>query len=457
MSSLIRAGRATLVTILLLATTADLHAQAAKAGKPAKATKPASSKKVASSGADPLAAALTKATDPATCIRGTQEYVFGVYKAAEAAKHPIDSDSVEALTRNFAGRCADKVATSSPNGQLGLLAQLYKLSGRKALADSAVARSLALAKTPQERAAALMLAAMNNTDAPAIEAGYSAALDSMPDDALPFKFQLHSGLLAEYRHEDNDAAIARHARAVLAIVPAVPAEAHGNKALEEALVVAYKNLAEVLADDGHADSSLAVLARAEQDLSWMKDLGEQLKEPKLRYSLVGKKAPTIDGKRWFNAPSGTSEAPITGKVAVVQFTATWCPPCKRSYPELRTIAEKYAGKPVQLVLHTTLYGTFEGREVDDTQEIAADSLYYSQVQKLDVPIGLQVDHLKRDSTGKVIFENGVDERYGVTDIPTTVIIDRAGVVRRILTGWDAGNTGRIEETVNLLLAEVPRT
>jgi thiol-disulfide isomerase/thioredoxin len=221
--------------------------------------------------------------------------------------------------------------------------------------------------------------------------------------------------------------------------------------------VAYKNLAEVLADDGHADSSLAVLARAEQELSWAKDLGEQLKEPKLRYSLVGKPAPMIDGKRWFNAPSGTSQAPITGKVAVVQFTATWCPPCKRSYPELRTIADRYAGKPVQLVLHTTLYGTFEGREVNDAQEIAADSLYYSQVQRLDVPIGLQVDHLKRDSTGKMIFENGVDERYGVTDIPTTVIIDRAGVVRRILTGWDAGNKARIEETVEHLLAEAPRT
>ena len=461
MSSLIRAGRATLVTILLLAATPDLRAQAAgkpaKTAKPASATKAASARKAASGPADPLSEAIAKATDPATCLRGVQGFVFGFYKAAAAAKRPIDSDSVEALTRTFTGRCADRVASRTPNDQLGLLAQLYKLSGRKALADSAVARSLALAKTPRERAAALMLAAMNSTDTPAIEAGYSAALDSMPDDALPFKFQLHSGLLAEYRHEDNDAAIARHARAVLAIVPAVPAEAHGNKPLEEALVVAYKNLAEVLADDGHADSSLAVLARAEQDLSWMKDLGEQLKEPKLRYSLVGKKAPTIDGKRWFNTPSGTSEAPITGKVAVVQFTATWCPPCKRSYPELRTIAEKYAGKPVQLVLHTTLYGTFEGREVNDTQEIAADSLYYSQVQRLDVPIGLQVDHVKRDSTGKMIFENGVDERYGVTDIPTTVIIDRTGVVRRILTGWDAGNAARIAETVDGLLVEAPRT
>ena len=45
----------------------------------------------------------------------------------------------------------------------------------------------------------------------------------------------------------------------------------------------------------------------------------------------------------------------------------------------------------------------------------------------------------------------------MTDIPTTVIIDRAGVVRRILTGWDAGNAARITESLDQLLAEAPRT
>ncbi len=449
MSSLIRPGRATLLAILLLAATEDVHAQAAK---PAKSAKPAASKKAAAGPADPLTAALAKATDPATCLRGTQEYVYAVYKAAEATKQPITGDSANALARIFASRCADKVAArAATTEQLGLLAQLYKIAGRKALVDSTVVRSLAVAKTPRERAGALMFAAMSSTDKPEIEARYSAALDSMPDDALPFKFQLHSGLLAEYRHADNDAAIARHARAVIAIVPAVPAEAHGNKELEEALVVAYKNLAETLADDGHADSSLAVLARAEQDLSWMKGIDTLLKEPKLRYSLVGKAAPMIDGKLWLNAPPGTTQAPIAGKVGVIQMTATWCPPCKRSYPELRTISEKYAGKPVQVVLHTTLYGSFEGRDVNDTEEITADREYYSKIQRLDVPIGLQIDHLQHDSTGKMIFEDAVGERYGVTDIPTTVIIDQTGVVRRILTGWDAGNAGRITEVVDGLL------
>jgi hypothetical protein len=265
MSSLSRSARATLLTILLLAATTDVNAQAA--AKPGKSAKPAATKKAASPSAtkapsaDPRAAALAKATDPATCMQSMQQYVFGLYKEAEAAKRPNGSDSLEALGRDFSGRCADKGAAHAPSAQLGFLAQLYKVSGRRALADSTIARSLAAASTPHERAAALMLAAMNNTDRPDAEARFSAALDSLPDEALPFKFQLHSGLLAEYRHADNDAAIARHARAVIAIIPAIPAGAHGTKELDDALVVAYKNLAEVLADDGHADSSLAVQAQ----------------------------------------------------------------------------------------------------------------------------------------------------------------------------------------------------
>jgi hypothetical protein len=159
----------------MLVTARDVRAQAAtsKSGK----AKPAATKKVTPPPADPRAAALAKATDPATCLPSMQQYVFGLYKEAEAAKRPIESDSLEALGRDFSSRCADKVAAHAPNDQLGFLAQLYKVSGRKALADSTIARSLAVASTPRERAAALMLAAMNNTDRPHAEARFSAALD----------------------------------------------------------------------------------------------------------------------------------------------------------------------------------------------------------------------------------------------------------------------------------------
>jgi thiol-disulfide isomerase/thioredoxin len=451
MRSLPRLAR---IVVLLAFTPVFGAAAQAKAATSTKSTTPAK-KSVAS---DPLTAAIAKATSPSQCLGGLRDYVFGVYKASQEAKHPISSDSVDGLAKEYTRRCAAKLAKGAPASELGALAQLYSMSGQKALADSATERSIAAATTPQARAIALGQAALSHADDPRVEARYTAALDSLPRDvALPMQFNVHSQLLARYRHEDNDAELSRHARAVIAIVPLVPEQAHGNKELQDAFVTAYKNLAEAQADDGFADSSLVILEHAERELAWVPGIAKALAEPKLRYSLVGKPAPMIDGKLWLNSPAGTTTAPLSGKVGVVQFTATWCPPCKRSYPELRTIAQTYAGKPVQLVLHTTLYGTFEGRDVTDAEEIAATTGYYANVQKLDVPIGIQVDKLKRDSAGQAVFENAVDDRYGVTDIPTTIVVDRGGVVRLILTGWDAGNPKRITAMVDRLLAEPVKT
>lgn len=438
--------------VVLLAFTPLLGAGAQK--KAAKVARP--TKK--SSAPDPLATALSKAASPSQCLGNLRDYVFGVYKASQDAKHPISPDSVDGLAREYTRRCAAKTAKGAPLSELGALAQLYAMSGQKVLADSVTERHVAAATTPQERAVALGQAALSHADDPTVEARYTASLDSLPTAvALPMQFNVHTQLLARYRHEDNDAELSRHARAVIAIVPLVPEQAHGNKELQDAFVTAFKSLAEAQADDGLADSSLAILARAERELAWVPEIAKALAEPKLRYSLVGKPAPLIDGKLWLNSPAGTTSAPISGKVGVVQFTATWCPPCKRSYPELRTIAHSYAGKPVQLVLHTTLYGTFEGRDVTDAEEIAATTEYYANVQKLDVPIGIQVDKLKRDSAGQAVFENAVDDRYGVTNIPTTVVVDRGGIVRLILTGWDAGNPKRITAMVDRLLAEPVKT
>jgi len=436
----------------MLLVTARAGAQSAK--KPVAKTATKSSAKSATTSGDPLTVAVAKASTPSQCLAGIRDYVFPLYKAAQDAKRPMSPDSVEALARYYTVRCAAKVAKGTSDAELGALVQLYAMGGQQAEADSATERNIAKAATPQARAIALGQAALSHAEWPAVEARYTAALDSLPRDvALPMQFNVHAQLLARYRHEDNDAELARHARALLDIVPLVPEGAHGNEELNAALVVAYKNLAEALGDDGHADSSVALLQRARKDLPWITDIEKRLAEPTLRYSLVGKPAPAIDGKLWLNSPAGTTSAPIAGKVGVVQFTATWCPPCKRSYPELRALVASYAGKPVQVALHTTLYGVFEGRDVNDAEELRATTAYYADVQKLDVPIGFQVDKLKHDSAGKAVFENAVDDRYGVTDIPTTVVIDRAGVVRLILTGWDAGNPKRISAMVDKVLAE----
>ncbi len=58
------------------------------------------------------------------------------------------------------------------------------------------------------------------------------------------------------------------------------------------------------------------------------------------HPLVGSAAPSFD----LPAASGggnVSSADISGKVAIIDFWATWCEPCKESFPHYQAMSEKY--------------------------------------------------------------------------------------------------------------------
>jgi thiol-disulfide isomerase/thioredoxin len=67
---------------------------------------------------------------------------------------------------------------------------------------------------------------------------------------------------------------------------------------------------------------------------------------------IGSKAPDLNIEHWLQDGQGkyphvTKLEP--GKVYVVEFWATWCPPCIRSMPHLSELQEKYADKGVQII------------------------------------------------------------------------------------------------------------
>ncbi len=45
-----------------------------------------------------------------------------------------------------------------------------------------------------------------------------------------------------------------------------------------------------------------------------------------------------------------------------------------------------------------------------------------------------------------------DTDYRVGDIPQIIIVDKQGVTRQIVTGWDQGNTERFTNLIKRLLA-----
>lgn len=99
----------------------------------------------------------------------------------------------------------------------------------------------------------------------------------------------------------------------------------------------------------------------------------------------------LDGKSW------TLKA-LKGKVVMVNFWATWCPPCCAELPDLKALAERHAGDLVVLGLS------------DETPE---ELRPFVTRQGIKYPVLLDTD-------------GGVKKAFGVDGIPRTVIYDREG-------------------------------
>ena len=103
------------------------------------------------------------------------------------------------------------------------------------------------------------------------------------------------------------------------------------------------------------------------------------------------------------------------KVVLVNFWATWCPPCREEMPSMQRLKEQMAGRPFVML------GVNSGEPPGDLEE-------FLKLVKVDFDILLDSD-------------SAATKRWKVFGLPTSFLIDREGKVRHMLTGtteWDKG-------------------
>lgn len=64
---------------------------------------------------------------------------------------------------------------------------------------------------------------------------------------------------------------------------------------------------------------------------------------------VGSKAPEISAGAWINADGDVSLEAFKDKLVVVEFWATWCPPCRASIPHLAKMYKEFKDKNVVII------------------------------------------------------------------------------------------------------------
>tara|TARA_B100000676_G_C18053163_1_gene832557 strand:+ start:313 stop:804 length:492 start_codon:yes stop_codon:yes gene_type:complete len=139
----------------------------------------------------------------------------------------------------------------------------------------------------------------------------------------------------------------------------------------------------------------------------------------------GEKAPDFTLKTLDGSNLKLSEQ--RGTVILLNFWASWCGPCRTEMPLLDALYEEYRD-----------YGfTVLGVNLDENRDQANRLL-----DKIPV-------------TFPVLFDpqNSTSEAYGVDAMPTTVLIDRNGVIRHHHRGYKDGYMDKYEHQVKELVLE----
>ena len=106
---------------------------------------------------------------------------------------------------------------------------------------------------------------------------------------------------------------------------------------------------------------------------------------------------------------------LRGKIVVLNFWATWCPPCIEEMPSLVQLQK-------QLQDRVTVLGVSVDDDADDYHKFLKDH----GIDFLTVREGGT-----KTSTGVI---SSIANQYGTSKIPETYIIDRNGVIRRKFIG-----------------------
>ena len=177
------------------------------------------------------------------------------------------------------------------------------------------------------------------------------------------------------------------------------------------------------ANPGHADAKFATTAPAGYKKMDMPSGDGPSEAPALSVK-AGDAAP--DFSLTDLAGKTVSLASLKGQVVLLDFWATWCGPCKAAMPAIQRIHDDYKGKGV------TVLGI-------NTWENKADAAkQYVEKKGFSYPCLLKGDDLAK--------------AYGMTGIPTLVVIGKDGKIAEIEVGMAPGGDAGLRKAIDAALA-----
>ena len=130
------------------------------------------------------------------------------------------------------------------------------------------------------------------------------------------------------------------------------------------------------------------------------------------------------------SPEVLSLESLRGKVVYLDFWASWCGPCRLSFPQLEQLRQELGPQGFEVL-------------AVNVDEFEPDALRFLA----EIPVSYPV---VRDGTGDTPLS------YGILGMPTGYLIDRDGVVRLVHQGYRKSDGAALRTSIIELLGEQPR-
>lgn len=114
-----------------------------------------------------------------------------------------------------------------------------------------------------------------------------------------------------------------------------------------------------------------------------------------------------------------------GKVVYLDFWASWCEPCRKSFPVMRKLQRKYKKRGLRVI-------------TINLDKDKKDVRRFLREFRINFPVAL-------DPRGKIAT------RYGVKAMPSSYLIDRKGRIRHVHLGFLQKDTKKTEKRIKKLL------
>jgi len=120
-----------------------------------------------------------------------------------------------------------------------------------------------------------------------------------------------------------------------------------------------------------------------------------------------------------------SSSDLRGKVVLVDFWATWCPPCKKEMPGYQKLVDRYGTRGFVAI----------GFKFDTMKDVE-EPLQFAHKIGVHYPLAVATDDIKQ-------------KFGGIEGLPTTMLYDRQGILRTKVIGFEY--TDNIESALKPLI------